>query len=223
MSILDRFVSVYAPFCCLGCGAEANRLICESCSETIAKVPPRCYRCQATTRGYLVCERCKPKTPLRRVAIWAHYDGLPKQLIRRAKYERARQGLNEAAHHIAPLLKQFKGDTVLVPIPTASSRARERGYDQAEVLARRLSKLSGLPTKRYLVRIGQAHQVGASRAERVAHLKQAFRTRGSVSPEQHIVLIDDVSTTGATLESAARALKAAGFKHVDALVFAQPN
>lgn len=155
--------------------------------------------------------------------MWAHYDGLPKLLIHRAKYERARAGLIEAAEHMAPLLKNFDDNCVLVAVPTASSRARERGYDQAEVLARRLSKLSGMPLQRHLVRLGQAHQVGASRAERVAHLENAFRVRGSVNPRQHIVLIDDVSTTGATLESAARTLKVAGFKHVDALVFAQPN
>lgn len=224
MSILDHIVSVYAPFACLGCSIESNRLLCVSCSETIARVPSRCYRCHTTTRGYEVCSGCRGKTPLRRVAAWAHHEGYAKELIHRTKYERARAGLREVAESMETHLSQFGPNIILVPVPTATSRARQRGYDQAQVIARHLSRRSGLPLAQLLGRLGQAHQVGAGRAERVAHLQNAFR---ALHPEKiqgaHIVLIDDVCTTGATLESAARTLRAAGAKHIDALVFAQPN
>ncbi len=224
MSILDRIVSVYAPFACLGCELETNRLLCTACTETVARVPSRCYRCQATTRGYEVCAACRRKTPLRRVAVWAHYEGLAKELIRRAKYERARTGLLEAADCMVTHLAQFGPNVLLVPVPTATSRARQRGYDQATVLARQLARKHHLPYARLLARLGQAHQVGAGRAERVAHLKDAFRAIHTDRIQGvHILLIDDVCTTGATLESAAQVLRKAGAKRVDALVFAQPN
>jgi ComF family protein len=224
MSILDRIVSLYAPFACLGCELETDSVLCAACTENVARVPSRCYRCQATTRGYEVCAGCRRKTPLRRVAVWAHYEGQAKELIHRAKYERARVGLLEAADCMRTHIPQFGPDVLLVPVPTATGRARQRGYDQALVIARHLSRHSGLPTARLLARLGQAHQVGAGRAERVAHLQNAFRALQSEKIRgAHIVLIDDVCTTGATLESAARTLRAAGAKRVDALVFAQPN
>lgn len=224
MTILDRLVSLYAPFACLGCGQEENLLLCGSCVETIATVPSRCYRCHKTTHSYEVCTACRSKTPLRRVAAWAHYQDYPKALIQIAKYERASAGLREAADLMATLLPQFGSGVLVVPVPTASSRVRQRGYDQATVLAKRLAKKHGLHYARLLARLGQAHQVGASRAERLAHLKEAFRAvRIDRIKDAHILLIDDVCTTGATLESAALALRRAGAKRVDALVFAQPN
>ncbi len=130
----------------------------------------------------------------------------------------------EIAVLMRPQLVYFGTEVLLVPVPTATTRVRERGYDQAVVLARELSRLSGRTSACPLVRLGQAHQVGASRAARLRHLDGAFRVRYSDKIKgAHIVLIDDVCTTGATLESAARALREAGAKQVDALVFAQPS
>jgi ComF family protein len=158
------------------------------------------------------------------VAVFAHHDGLAKELIHSAKYERAKAGLTEVAEMLATLLPFFEDDVVLTHVPTASSRIRERGYDQAEVIARRLAQKSRLPYSPLLARLGQAHQVGSGRRERIAHTRNAFRPihMGRIKGA-HIILIDDVCTTGASLESAARALKRAGAKRVDAIVFAQPD
>ena len=224
MSILDRFVSLYAPFCCIDCGAEDNRLLCGTCTDSLPKVPPCCYRCRTRTLQYDVCRSCRRQTPLRRVAAVVRYEASAKTLLWHAKYERARRGLMEIAVLMRPQLVYFGTEVLLVPVPTATTRVRERGYDQAVVLARELSRLSGRTSACPLVRLGQAHQVGASRAARLRHLDGAFRVRYSDKIKgAHIVLIDDVCTTGATLESAARALREAGAKQVDALVFAQPS
>jgi ComF family protein len=126
---------------------------------------------------------------------------------------------------MAGLLKRrllFDTDMMLVHVPTAAVRVRQRGYDQAELLTRELSRLTGLPQRYLLARSGSSRQVGASRAERVLHLSDAFRVR---RPElvagKRILLVDDVLTTGATIEAAARTLKKAGAARVDAIVFAQ--
>jgi ComF family protein len=113
-------------------------------------------------------------------------------------------------------------DAVLVYVPTATARVRQRGFDQAQLIARQLSRMSGLSYRSYLRRMGQARQVGAGKRERAEHLRTAFRAvHESALQGAHIILVDDVLTSGATLEAAARTLKAAGATRIDAVVFAQ--
>jgi len=158
------------------------------------------------------------------VAVWAHHEGLVKEIVHVAKYERAKAGLFEIAQFLSGLIPYFETDIICTHIPTATSRIRERGYDQAEVIARRLSSENHLPYSRLLARLGQAHQVGSKRTERIAHVKDAFRPVNEARIKgAHIILVDDVCTTGASLEAAARTLKRAGAKRVDAIVFSQPN
>ena len=106
--------------------------------------------------------------------------------------------------------------------PTATSRVRQRGYDQAKLLARALARQAGLPYLDCLARVGQTHQVGATREQRLRQLQAAFRVRRpNAVRSAYLLLVDDVSTTGATLELAATILKSAGARRVDAIVFAQ--
>lgn len=113
-------------------------------------------------------------------------------------------------------------DTIVVPVPTATKRVRQRGFDHAALTAKAYAAQEGLLFMPALVRIGQTRQVGASKKQRHEQLQGAFRV---VSPKrikaEHILLLDDVLTTGATLEAAARVLKQAGAKTVSAAVFAQ--
>jgi ComF family protein len=122
---------------------------------------------------------------------------------------------------LSPLLPA-EPDVMVVPVPTATSRVRGRGYDQAKLLARELSRQARLPYLDCLVRSGHTHQVGASRYQRLSQLEGAFRLKDSKKVRgTRILLIDDVMTTGATLETAAGLLKAGGAGQVAAMVFAQ--
>jgi ComF family protein len=112
---------------------------------------------------------------------------------------------------------------LLVPVPTASSHVRRRGYDQAKLITRLVAAQTGLHYTDCLIRTGQSRQVGASRRQRLEQLQHAYRTtEHKLIKAAHIILIDDVVTTGATLEAAAGALRRAGASRIDAVVFAQP-
>lgn len=184
-------------------------------------MPSRCYRCKAVTEGYVTCPACAAHTPLKQVVVYAHYKGLARDLIHQMKYLRARAGTREAAelmHEVLPYLEPGW----LVPVPTATRRVRSRGYDHASLLAGELAQLSEWRTVSLLRRVGQTQQMGAGRAQRLRQLQGAFRpVRPQAIRGAHLILLDDVLTTGATLETAARELRRAGAARVDAIVFAQ--
>lgn len=113
--------------------------------------------------------------------------------------------------------------SLVVPMPLTPTRLRERGFNQALELARHLAPLKA-HAHTLLRRGANAHQVGASRQERLDHVRDAFW----VAPErvwavrgQHVLLVDDVMTTGASLYEAARALRAAGATHITGAVLAR--
>lgn len=222
MFMFEQIIRVFAPFTCVGCSVEEDALLCGACAQTLPSVPSRCYRCRAVSRDFETCWSCRRASPLGAVYVARHYDGLARSLVRTAKYERAQSGVITMCEAAAPLLSYIPQGAWLVPVPTATRRVRQRGYDQSQLFARSLGRAAKLRQHRLLSRIGQAHQVGSTRAERLKHLEGAFRVvRPDLVAGAHIVLVDDVVTTGATLEAAARALRAAGAKRVDAIVFAQ--
>ena len=219
MSLLDTLVSTFAPYDCLGCGTEGD-LLCPDCLMLFSQIPERCYRCKKLSAGNKTCSSCRSSSALHSVQAVTVYDFVAKDLVWQLKFQGAQSAAGQMARLMAPLLAH-KG-ALLVHIPTATTRVRKRGYDQARLLARELSKQVRLPHLPLLVRMGQHHQVGASREQRITQLKMAFRVTGATSVrDAHIILVDDVLTTGATLEAAAKILKTAGAKRVDALVFAQ--
>jgi ComF family protein len=219
MSLLDTLVATFAPHDCLGCGAEGV-LLCSECRGLFSQIPERCYRCKKLSTGNKTCASCRSSSALHTVRAVTVYDFIAKDVVWLLKF----RGAQAAASEMAALMAVFDFDenALFVHIPTATTRVRQRGYDQARLIARELSRATGIVSLSLLTRMGQHHQVGASRERRVTQLKTAFRvTNPDAVKDADIILIDDVLTTGATLEAAAKTLKTAGAKRVDALVFAQ--
>lgn len=222
MFVLERIIEVIAPHDCLGCGREGY-LLCVGCFQSeFPPLPDRCYMCHALSRNAALCSGCRRKSPLGHVWVRSEYDGLAKPLVGALKFSRASAASGAIAKLMVETLPRVPKDAVIVPLPSATARVRQRGYDHTWLIARDLAAITGLRASRLLGRLGQSRQVGATRALRRQQLQGAFWVKDNTSVlDAHLILVDDVVTTGASLESAAITLKQAGAKRVDAIVFAQ--
>jgi len=220
VNFFDKIIGTIAPHICIKCTAE-GRLLCDSCAQGLIPVVSRCYRCRKLTPNSRTCSACRKTSKIYRLQVGMTYDHTAKQLIGKLKFNGAQSAAVEIAKFLSGV-SSFSDDCIFVPVPTATSRVRRRGYDQAKLIARNLSKRQKLPYLDCLMRSGQTHQIGANRHKRLKQLTGAYRlkTINDVNG-MHIILVDDVATTGATLEAAAHCLKNAGAKRVEAVVFAQ--
>lgn len=169
-----------------------------------------------------MCWGCRAQTTLTSVTVRTTYAGVARDLLWKLKFDRAVAAALPVARACAAVVPIVSNDTLVTYIPTATSRVRQRGYDQAWRIARNVAKYIGRPALPLLARTGAARQVGADAATRRTQLLHAFRPRNMGSLHgAHILLIDDVITTGSSLEAASQVLREAGAIRVDALVFAQ--
>lgn len=219
--MLERIIGLLAPHSCLVCASEGS-LLCAWCApDAIDVVPARCYRCSAVSQDSRVCTNCRKKSPIDHVWVGSVYDGVAKLLIRKLKFERGKA----ASHAIAALLEEslphLPAGTVVTYVPTASRRIRLRGYDHAKLIAERFAKLRGLSCSPLLVRHGHSRQVRSSKTARAEQAAKSYSAKRPKITYDTVLLIDDILTTGATIEAASRVLKKAGVKHINAAVFAQ--
>lgn len=222
MPLVETVISIFAPHHCFVCGKEGFTL-CNTClAFELNTVPSRCYRCHKATSDFAVCNTCRRKTALRHVWVRTAYEEKSSKLILSFKFERARSAYKPLSRAIFEVLPVLPADTLLIGVPTVTSRVRQRGYDHIKLLVRQIANKTGLIYASPVVRSGQAHQFGASRTRRREQLLNAFCVADTTAiKNKRILLVDDVLTTGATLETLAEVLKNAGAKQVDAVVFAQ--
>ena len=234
-SWLRGLVDILFPPCCELCGeglgADRRTCVCERCLGAMpAPEPPWCDRCGVpvgTTAQPRLCPSClhhPPRFTSARAAALYRPSGpglnLPDPLavaIQRLKYAR-RRALADALGHLLATRYPFAADALLVPVPLHLTRLRERGFNQAVLLARRLGRTCGLPVaSRALIRLRATHaQPGLGAAARRRNLADAFALRpGFVVARRTLVLVDDVLTTGATADACATVLLAAGATRVD--------
>lgn len=221
LAFLDKLTSYIAPHECFACGVEGAPL-CTSCTQLLPEIIPQCYRCHRTDAGSKTCKSCRKYASLQNVWIRTPYEGFSEELVKSLKFNRALQSAEVIAFSLyEQFAVHFPAETIFVPVPTASSRVRQRGYDQSVLVAKFMSKNTGLPCLQALVRSSQVRQTGSSRKQRLEQVENIFHIRHAVPASKHVVLVDDVLTTGATLESAAKTLKKIGARKISAVVFAR--
>jgi predicted amidophosphoribosyltransferase len=206
--VLDALLDLVLPRACAGCGARGTAL-CDGCRAVLAAPPLGPWR----------PDPCPPGLP--RVHALAGYDGPLKRLLLTHKERgglRLSAPLGEAlARVVTPLLGP--APVVLSPVPSARAAVRARGYDHALRLARVAARATGGGVvARHLLAPARhvADQAGLSAHERAANQRLAMRALAVVPCR--VVLVDDLVTTGATLEEAARALSVHGHVVVGAAV-----
>lgn len=216
-SMIEKLVAIIAPHHCKVCGRQDN-ILCKACifSEHIF-VPIACGICNDLTSEGKVCGRCQVTTGITNLWVGGIHQGTLKNVISAYKFERQRaahEPLSEIMLNALPF-----DNWLVVPIPTASKRIRIRGYDQTRLLAEDIAKERNLSLSPVLAHISGKRQLGANRIQRYEQSTKMFSMRHDASVEgAHILLVDDVCTTGATLKAAARTLRSAGAVKVDAVV-----
>jgi len=245
-SIGDALVSVFFPAGCRICDellTSASRVpICGACLASFVPVPqPACEVCGRPLPAFvnepasvrdegraLLCPACRDKTyAFERARSFAVYEGALAQAILLLKYEQIEPLGAWFAERLAEVVKE-QGSAlaadVVVPVPLHRQRERERGYNQAALLSKPLAKRLGLPHKAVLLMRTRARPEKQilTLEERWESVRGAFATRpGSQVDNLRVLLLDDVLTTGATLDACARALLEAGAKSVVGLTVAR--
>lgn len=224
---LRRGLDLLFPPHCVAC-SQVGTWFCDDCLASVEPVPhPLCPRCGRPAPVERLCAQCRIH-PLRLDGIRsvAVHDGALRQAIHHLKYRRRR----ELALTLGGLLFEYWQEAnlptdLVIPVPLHPSRQKERGFNQAGLLASVLAERARLPLNdRHLTRTrATPPQVGLGAEERKVNVQDAFTWEGNRLEGVRVLLIDDVCTTGATLEACAVALRAGGAGSVWALTLARPH
>ncbi len=214
------------PHRCIGCGREGE-IICSSCQINLPRImPPVCPMCGRPQSSNISCPDCvKRQSYVDGIRSPYRFEGVIRQAIHQFKYRNLRSLATPLAQLIDNHLKTYPipGD-VLIPVPIHKKRIRERGYNQSLLLARKLGKLTDFSViENCLIRRIQSppQARSASVEERHRNVADAFICKDSRLRGKQVLLIDDVTTSGATLDACAKVLKAAGASSVWGLTLAR--
>lgn len=210
--MLDKTLSFIAPHHCCGCD-KIGCLLCDNCKyNIIVDQKMVCVVCHKPTLSNWLCNICF--VPYERVWVVGQRDGILQRLVGLYKFERAKSAHKELAELLLAVLPVLPSETVIVPIPTTSSRIRERGYDHMLLVAKYIAQSRGLRCRQLITRKTTTKQRQATAKQRDLQAKCAFEVIGKVDSSAPYLLIDDVVTTGSTIKYAAQALRDAGAEHV---------
>lgn len=218
MSISQRVLDTLLPPRCLLCAGDAGlRSVCPGCIADLPRLPPeRCPVCTLPSPGGHLCGECL-KRPRHFDATHAAYRyAFPNdKLVQALKYSRRLASADFLAHALLTLPIATRPDLIL-PVPLSAKRLAERGFNQSVELARPLAKRLGLPLELTAVRRHKhtTPQASLPWKVRATNIRHAFECDVDLSGKS-IWVVDDVMTTGATLDELARVLKLHGATRVE--------
>lgn len=225
----QTILNLIFPPRCVGCKTVGSWLCPDCCDKIPYLADPVCEHCgRPKPTASLVCRQCQ-RHPLEAIdgirAVASYVDNNPLQLaIHFLKYHNHQAIAAILAQMLAEAYRRYQlSAELIVPIPLHSSRFRERGYNQSELLARQLGKLLDLPVRTDLVVRSRAteSQVKLSFQARRQNVRDAFACQPGPLSERIILLVDDVCTTGSTLDACARPFKEKGVSAIWGLTLAR--
>ena len=234
-TLLNTLLELFYPSNCVGCGQpqDSGILLCQLCKATAPRIQPPFCRCcsrpfEGAIDGEFSCPNCEDRA-LAFDCVVSIYQakGVLRDLIHRFKYG----GHFHLRRVLTEILLEAMQDSrlqatpvdCLVPVPLHPARLRERGFNQADALAEALSKRARVPVRHCIERrLYTNTQTRFDRMERMRNLRNAFALRKNSDVRgKHLVLLDDVLTTGSTLHECALVLRAAGAESVRAVTVAR--
>ena len=227
-NIIDILLSLLYPKRCIGCDKVLLKIekelgFCQSCSKKVKLVgPDSCMKCGSPVEKpeAVFCKRCTDRNHIftQNKAIY-RYTGLMKPAMYRFKYGNRRcYGkifAEHAVHYYGSWIKQ-NGMEAIVPVPMYRPKEKRRGYNQAEVFARDLSHITGIPVAKGIIRREKdtvaMKQLNASK--RTKNLLNAFSLGKNIVQYRKVLIVDDIYTTGATMDEVSRVLKSGGVEEI---------
>lgn len=237
-ALLDTFF----PRRCVYCGTTNNSgkydFVCANCEKDIYIIRGgRCLRCSEIigpndSPNSVFCPKCAKNPP---AFNWSMacciFNGPAREIVHGLKYKNSPHLASDIAKIMAetPALGEFLKDSILVPVPLHFARKAKRGYNQSEIIAtaaKRAFPKNGAIISNALIRTKRTDtQTHLTREERLENINGAFeadrRKASKIAKNAHIVVVDDVMTSGATMSECAKVLKRLGFKNIDAFAFAR--
>ena len=223
MRILDILYPYTCPFCGKVIEKEKGRGACTSCMDQLPYIrEPRCMQCgkPVSDENQEYCYDCLHTHHIydRGLSLWLH-QSLAASAIYQFKFHNRRI----YSHFFAEQMAEHFGDNIrrwgiqlIVPVPLSRKKRRQRGYNQAELLAKDIGKLMNIPVEcKSLVRIRNTKpQKKLDMRARRSNLRHAFAWKNRWRPPACVLLIDDIYTTGNTIDYAAQVLRRAGAQKV---------
>ncbi len=233
LKIFNKIEDVLMPFhSCIACGKEipdgSNFQICKECLLGIEFIGGNiCSKCgEKLIEGSLLCDYCKDfNYHFDKNISCCYYDDAAAKIIKDFKFK----GKKFYAEYIAKVMmskaETFDNIDYITFVPITKKRLKERGYNQAELLANIISEKINVPVKNLLEKVTDGkHQVKLNQEERLKNLVDSFKVNDDEKINikgKNILIIDDVFTTGTTLSECAKALKSAKLKKIVTLTFAK--
>jgi ComF family protein len=244
--VIERLTKVLLPPTCVLCGDAPRRVaepstqevldICRACNASLPEVRIACVRCAeplgsgvasgAAASSVLLCGVCQRKSPRYDASVCAlRYEYPVDHLIRAFKFHGRLSYGRTLAELLARHLLSHRRDRwpdLIVPVPLATARFKERGFNQAVEVGLVLERRLQIPLQANIVRrIRETReQSGLEAKERRKNLRGAFAVERTLLP-QHVAIVDDVVTTGSTMNELARTLRRAGVERIEAWALAR--
>lgn len=223
--MIKFLLSLFTEKKCFSC-QQLWHFFCLKCSRELQEYKPYCYVCKKHTEDFIVHKECQKYFSLKQVIVFTRYRNTGiKRLLRHAKYYNKYLAYSDIIRNHKSFFYKFieKQDSIFVPVPMHYLRKWKRWYNHSEIIAKEIWDMCQIPVNNNFIRRIRStkQQSHLSRSERIHNLDNAFKLQKAVEDRNIIIyLVDDVVSTGSTLQSIAEYLEKSWYKDIRAVVLA---